>query len=88
MNDILKTEVVKPKFDYKFKFKIFVFEPIVAAIIGFLLFVTAIFLVKLLSYGLGFQSTIYFDNYDLFLSSLGLVLAFFIRLIDNIKKYN
>ncbi len=86
MNEVLKTVDVKPKFDNKFKFKLFVLEPIIASIIGFLLFVTVIFLVKLLSYGLGFQSTIYFDNYDLCLSSLGLVLAFFIRLIDNFKK--
>lgn len=89
MSQTLKNELREaPKLGGKLKLKVLLFEPLVASIIGFLLFVTVIFFVKFLSYMLSFQPNIYFDKYDFYLSSLGLVLAFAIRLIDNLKKVN
>lgn len=89
MSQILKNELRgDQKLEGKFKIKALLLEPLVASIIGFLLFVTVIFFVKFLSYMLNFQPNIYFDKYDFYLSSLGLVLAFAIRLIDNLKKVN
>jgi len=84
------TTVSKTKNFTKFKtnFNKYFFQPMLSAIMGFLLFLTIIILVKFLSYSFGFQKALDFDVYDIYLSGLGFFLAYLIRFIDNVKPTN
>lgn len=66
--------------------KCFMYQPICSGILGFILFFSIIFIVKLLSYMIGTQSNLAFDSYDLILAGLGFILSFLIKFLNNLKE--
>ena len=64
----------------------YVFQPIKSGIIGFSTFFTILILTKLLSYFIGTRDLFSVDIEDVLLSSIGFVLVFLIRLLENFKE--
>ena len=65
--------------------KDFIWAPIRAGIFGFAMFFTILLAVKLFSYAIGTYSFFAIELTDLGLSSIGFVLLFLIRELENFK---
>ncbi len=66
----------------------FVFSPLKAGIGGFAAFFTILILTKLFAYLMGIQNIFEVDVYDLLLSTIGFILSFLIRFLENFKEKN
>ncbi len=83
---IEQTQLAKDKKERGNMLKCFMYQPVCSGILGFILFFSVIFIVKLLSYFIGSLSSFSFDIYDLILAGLGFILSFLIKFLNNYKQ--
>ncbi len=67
-------------------FQSFIFEPIIAGLYGFATYFFVLLIVKMIQYYFGFSANLKMDINDLSLASIGFVLFFLIKLLQNLRK--
>jgi hypothetical protein len=80
-----KAETRKIKFPTEVFFK-FALIPLKAGIGGFALFFSVLLFTKFFAYLIGTQNLFEIDVEDLLLSTIGFILAFLIRFLENFKE--
>ncbi len=81
-----KTKVSESKTNIMFYISEYVIAPVKSGLAGFAAFFSILILTKALGHLLGTQPTFEIVLDDVFLSSIGFILVFLIRLLENIKE--
>lgn len=66
--------------------KDYVFSPGIAGLFGFIAFFSILIVTKFFSYVIGTYDNLAIDWDDVFLSSIGFILVFLIRFLENFKE--
>ena len=66
--------------------KDYVFSPCIAGLFGFIAFFSILIVTKFFSYTIGTYDNLAIDWDDAFLSSIGFILVFLIRFLENFKE--
>ena len=66
--------------------KDYVLSPCIAGLFGFIAFFSILIVTKFFSYMIGTYDNLAFDWDDVFLSSIGFILVFLIRFLENFKE--
>jgi hypothetical protein len=85
---ISKKSVVKKGSKTPFIVNRFIISPLKAGFSGFAIFFTVLIFTKLVAYGFGIYPSFEMDINDVWLSLIGFLLLFLIRLLENLSNKN